>query len=296
MSAAPAPAGAAAAPSTLRRNIRWMVLAMTAYILNDALVKVVSAGLPAGQLIFVRGVLATTLVWVVARVTSSPLTVRHLFDRWVLLRTLTDTLATITYLVSLFHLPIANATAINMAVPIMIALLAGPMLGERVGARRWLLIGAGFTGVLLVVQPGPGGFNAYAWLCVFATVLNALRDLITPRIRGAVSSMDITLATALGVTVVAGVMTAAEGWTPMSVPQGALLACAAAFLAAGHGLIILATRGRDLAAVAPFRYSALVVAVLLGWLVWGEVPNALAWSGIVLLIGSGVLLLRLGPR
>jgi drug/metabolite transporter (DMT)-like permease len=115
--------------------------------------------------------MASTLVWVVARATSSPLTVRHLFDRWVLLRTLTDTLATITYLVSLFHLPIANATAINMAVPIMIALLAGPMLGERVGARRWLLIGAGFTGVLLVVQPGPSGFNAYAWLCVFATVV-----------------------------------------------------------------------------------------------------------------------------
>ena len=61
MNPAPASAGAAAAPSTLRRNIRWMVLAMTAYILNDALVKVVSAGLPAGQLIFVRGVLATTL-------------------------------------------------------------------------------------------------------------------------------------------------------------------------------------------------------------------------------------------
>ena len=296
MNPAPAPAGAAAAPSTLRRNIRLMVLAMTAYILNDALVKVVSAGLPAGQLIFVRGVMASTLVWAVARATSSPLTVRHLFDRWVLLRTLTDTLATITYLVSLFHLPIANATAINMAVPIMIALLAGPMLGERVGARRWLLIGAGFTGVLLVVQPGPSGFNAYAWLCVFATVLNALRDLITPRIRGGVSSMDITLATALGVTVVAGAMTAAEGWTPMSASQGVLLACAAAFLAAGHGLIILATRGRDLAAVAPFRYSALVVAVVLGWLVWDEVPNALAWAGIALLIGSGVALLRLGPR
>jgi len=283
-------------PGTGRR-IRLMVLAMAAFIFNDTLVKVVSEGLPAGQLILVRGLMATALVWVVARATAGALPLRHVFGPWVLLRTLTDTLATVTYLLSLFHLPIANATAINMATPLVIALLAGPMLGQRVGARRWLLIGAGFAGVLLVVQPGPGGFNAWAWLCVLATLFNAVRDLITPRIAGEVSSMGITLSTTLGVTIAAALMTAADGgWAPMSGTQLGQLAAAAVFLAAGHALTIAATRGSDLAIVSPFRYSALLVAVVLGWLVWGEVPNALAWAGMALLIASGVLLLRLGRR
>lgn len=281
-------------PGTHHR-IRLMVLAMTAFIVNDTLVKVVSESLPAGQLILVRGLMATALVWVVARASAGAVPVRHVFGPWVLLRTLLDALATVTYLISLFHLPIANATAINMATPLVIALLSGPVLGQRVGARRWLLIGAGFAGVLLVVQPGPGGFNAYAWLCVLATLFNAARDLVTPRIAGEVSSMGITLSTTLGVTVVAALMTAADGgFAPMSTLQWGQLAAAAVFLAAGHALTIAATRGSDLAIVSPFRYSALVAAVALGWLVWGEVPNLLAWGGIALLIASGVALLRLG--
>jgi drug/metabolite transporter (DMT)-like permease len=296
MSVPPAPVPPPGIAPGTRHRIRLMVLAMTAFIANDALVKVVSEGLPAGQLILVRGLMATALVWAVARATAGALPLRHVFGRWVLLRTLLDALATVTYLVSLFHLPIANATAINMATPLVIALLAGPMLGQRVGARRWLLIGAGFAGVLLVVQPGPGGFNAYAWLCVLATLFNAARDLVTPRIAGEVSSMGITLSTTAGVTVAAALMTASDGgFVPMSTLQVGQLAAAAVFLAAGHALTIAATRGSDLATVSPFRYSALVVAVALGWLVWGEAPNLLAWGGIALLIASGVALLRM-PR
>jgi drug/metabolite transporter (DMT)-like permease len=202
----------------------------------------------------------------------------------------------VSYLVSLFHLPIANATAINMATPLMITLLAGLLLGERVGARRWLLIGLGFAGVLLVVQPGPQGFNVWGWLCVGSTVLNAVRDLVTRRLPGDAPSGTVALASALAVTSLAGVLTlvqsSSQGWMPIGGADLLRLAVAAVFLAVAYRLTVAATRIGELSVVAPFRYSALLLAVLLGWVIWGDVPNTLAWAGIALIITAGMVLLR----
>jgi drug/metabolite transporter (DMT)-like permease len=208
----------------------------------------------------------------------------------------------VSYLVSLFHLPIANATAINMATPLMITLLAGLLLGERVGVRRWLLIGLGFACVLLVVQPGPQGFNVWGWLCVGSTVLNAVRDLVTRRLPADAPSGTVALASALAVTSLAGMLalgqSISQGWMPMGGTDLLRLAVAAVFLAMAYRLTVAATRIGELSVVAPFRYSALLLAVLLGWLIWGDVPNAMAWAGIALIIAAGMALLRtaLGPR
>lgn len=279
-----------------RRGIGLMLLAMTAFIVNDTLVKVVSASLPAGQLIFVRGLMASALVLLIVRLGGGPLRAGCLRHPWVLVRAAADATATVTYLVSLFHLPLANATAINMATPLMVTLLAGVVLGERVGARRWLCIGAGFAGVLLVVQPGPQGFNHWAWLCVGSTVLNALRDLATRRLPADAPSGTVALASALAVTAVACAMTLHQtlhlGWTPIAAGDLGRLAVAATFLAMAYRLMVAATRHADLSVVAPFRYTALLLALLLGWLVWGDVPNALAWAGIGLIVAAGVALLR----
>ena len=217
---------------------------------------------------------------------------RALGQRSVLLRATLDALATIAYLTSLFHLPLGNATAINMATPLVISLMAVLWLGELVGAARWVALAAGFAGVLLVVQPRSEGFNAYAWLCLGGTALHALRDMLTRHVPAGVPSLAVTLATAVSVTTLAGAVTLAQGWVPMGLRQLAVLAAAAVFLAAGYHLVIQATRIGELSAVAPFRYSGLLMAVAAGWLVWGDVPNALAWAGIAAIIGSGLYLLR----
>mgnify|MGYP001016391183 CR=1 FL=1 len=277
-----------------RRGIRLMVLSMSSFVVNDALVKYVSQTLPSGQLIFVRGVLATLLVLLVLRLTGGVVQPRQLASRWVLIRSFFDGLATLAYLISLFHLPLANATAINMATPLMITLVAVVWLRTRVGPRRWLAVAAGFAGVLLVIQPRLEGFNAFAWLCLLGTVLHALRDLSTLRIGREVPSGTVTLATSLSVTLMAGLLASVQGWAAMTWTHAALLAAAAVFLANGYQLMIRATRSGDLSLVAPFRYSGLLVALLLGWAVWGDVPNALAWAGIALLLGAGLYLLRHG--
>jgi len=275
-----------------RLGIRLMMLSMACFIANDALVKFVSQTLPSGQLILLRGLMATALIWAYVRATGAVVQPRQLLTGWVALRATLDAAATFAYLLSLFQLPIANATAINMATPLFISVLAVLWLGARLGPWRWLATLVGFGGVLLVIQPRPDGFNAFAWLCLFGTFLHALRDFVTPRIAVAVPSIAITLATASAVTVVAGAVTVLQGWGPVTGQQFALLAVAAVFLAAGYHLIIRATRAGELAVVAPFRYSGLLMAVALGWVVWGDVPNLLAWLGIALVIAAGLYLLR----
>jgi drug/metabolite transporter (DMT)-like permease len=285
-------AAAADPPRDNRQGVRLMVAAMACFIVNDTLVKFVSESLPAGQLIFLRGLMATALVLAFVRVTGVALQPRRLASGWVGVRAGLDALATLTYLVSLFNLPIANATAINMGTPLFITLIAVLWLRHRVGPRQWLAIAAGFAGVLLVIQPRAEGFNAFAWLCLGSTVLHALRDLVTLRIPRDVPSIGVTLATAVAVTVLAGGVSLLQGWAELTLGQLGLLAAAAVFLASGYQLIIRATRSGDLSVVAPFRYSGLLMAVLLGWVVWGDVPNALAWAGIALVLAAGLYLLR----
>jgi len=302
----PAPAASpAAAPSLaagadlLRANragIGFIVAAMACFVFNDALVKYASQTMPSGQLIFVRGVMAIGWILLVARLTRTPVQPAALGQRPVLVRSVLDAAATFAYLLSLFQMPIGNAIAINMASPLFIALLAVVWLRERVGPAQWAAMLVGFGGVLLLVRPTVDGFNAYALLCLAGALFHALRDFTVRQIPATVSSITITLSTATAVTLVAAAVTSVNGWQPFGAFEFGLLAAASLFLAGGYHLLILATRTGELSAVAPFRYSALLVALTLGWVVWGDVPDAIAWVGIGLLIAAGLYLLRRQQR
>jgi|SRR5665647_29925 len=275
-----------------RRGILLMTGAMAVFIAGDALVKYVSQTLGTMQLIFIRGVFGTGLLLAVAHAMGAT---RHMGDmllRPVLVRSALDAVATMVFLTALFHLPIANATAINLATPLFITLFAVLMLGERVGALRWLTIAIGFGGVLLVVQPSLQGFNGYALLCVLAAVLHAARDTSTRYIAPSVPSILITLSTVIGVMALSGLLSIAEGWKPMSGRELGLLAAASVLMATGYFLLINSMRAGEMSVVAPFRYTGLLYALLFGYTVWGEVPNALAWAGIALLVGAGLYMLH----
>jgi drug/metabolite transporter (DMT)-like permease len=269
-----------------------MVGAMTLFVLNDALVKRVSEDLPAGQLICIRGVLASLLVWLVVSVGRHPVSIRQLTSRWVLGRAVVDATASLLYLIALFNMPLGNAMAIGMASPLFITLLAVWLLGERVDRLRWIAIAVGFGGVLLVVKPSAEGFNAWSLLALFATFLHGVRDLATRRIPAQVSSMLITLSTAFTVCVFAGVLSLFQGWRPVSLHSLMLLAVASVLLASGYLAVIASVRTGDLSTVAPFRYTGLLVGLVVGYLVWDEIPSLSSWMGIVLLIVAGLYLLR----
>ncbi len=202
-----------------------------------------------------------------------------------------DAVATLMYLWALFHLPMANAIAINLSPPIFLSIFAAVFLREQVGAVRWAAIGAGFLGVLLIIQPQSQGFNAFALLCLLAPILHAVRDLLTRRIPASTPAILITLATAAPITVVSGLVSLVQGWQGFGARELGLLGLASVFLACGYYFIISSMRQGDMSLTAPFRYSGLLLALVLGYLVWGDVPNTFAWCGIALLVGSGLFML-----
>lgn len=265
-----------------------MVGAMAGFVVNDAIVKHVSEGMPSAQLIFLRGALASLLVLGMALALGARRQLQHALHLRVAARAAVDACATVMYLLSLFHLPLGNATAINLAAPLFMVVFAVWFLKERPGAARWLAVAVGFAGVLCVVQPRSDGFNAWALLCLAGTLFHATRDLLTRRIDPAIPSIVVTLSTAVAVTLLSGAMSLAQGWQPFAPAQLAWLAAASVFLVAGYFLIIQCMRQGEVSLTAPFRYSALLFAVVLGYLVWGDVPNAWAWCGIALLVGSGL--------
>lgn len=282
-----------------RRGILAMSLSMACFIANDAMVKLVSQSLPGAQLIFIRGVFATVLLIGVTTAMGAwrtapgePAPWQHLSQRSVLLRAFFDATASMTYLFALFHLQLGIATAINMATPLVITVMAIVLLGERVSMARWLAIAVGFTGVLLVVQPSPAGVNGWALVCLAGTLLHASRDFTTRLIPRSVPSILITLSTAVAVSLLSGVASIFEGWKPADARQIGLLATASVFLSAGYYLLTAAMRGGEMSVIAPFRYTGLLFALTLGWLLWGDIPNALAWAGIGLLVAAGLYMLH----
>ena len=278
-----------------RYAILTMIGAMACFIVNDTLVKYASQTMPAAQLIFVRGVIATILVLAVAQAMGATRRIREIVRGWVAARSILDAIATMLYLVSLFHLPILNATAINMASPLFVTALAA-LAGERVGLPRWFAVGVGFLGVVMIIQPRAEGFNVYALVCLLSTVLLAVRDLVTRQVHVNVPAILITLSSTIAVTLFAGGLSLVEGWRPFRASEVGLLAVAAIFLATAYYLIVSSTRRGDLSLVAPFRYSGLLFAVLAGFVVWGDKPDALGWCGIALVIASGIYVLRASRR
>ncbi|MBO9646956.1 MAG: DMT family transporter [Variovorax sp.] len=274
------------------RAIATMIGAMGCFVFNDATVKHVSQSMPSAQLIFVRGVIATVLVLLIAYRLGALRQVGALLHPRVALRGAVDACATMLYLLSLFQLPIANATAINLAAPLFMTVFAVLFLGERAGKARWIAVVLGFAGVMCIVRPSGDGFNAWALLCLLGTLFHATRDLMTRRIDPAIPSIIITLATALAVTLLSGALTVSSGWKPFALRELALLGVAAAFLASGYFLLVQCMRAGEVSLTAPFRYTAVLFATLLGYAIWDEVPGGSAWIGIALLVGSGLYMLH----
>ena len=288
MTTATGTADTAALLKANRRGILFMCAAMGCFVVNDSLVKYASQSMPSAQLIFIRGIMATLLVLLLVRSTGAARRTGEVMRGWVAVRAWVDAVGTFTYLIALFHLPIVNATAIMMTSPLIIAMLAAIFMGERVGASRWMAIVLGFLGVLLIIQPRAEGFNAYSLVCLFGTLLMSVRDLLTRRVPAGVPSTVITLATALAVTLLSGGVSAVEGWQAFGVFEFSLLAMASVFLAGGYYGIVVGMRHGEMSVIGPFRYSGLIWALVVGFAVWGDLPNTMAWLGIGLLTASGL--------
>jgi drug/metabolite transporter (DMT)-like permease len=278
------------------RGVVMMCIAMAAFAANDALMKAALQTVPLMQAIGVRGGLTFSALALVALAGGRLVLRMPARDRAMLaLRTLAEVGGTVTFLAALAHMPLANLTAILQSLPLAVSLAAVLVLGERVAWRQGVAIMAGFAGVLLIVRPGGEGFSVWSLLGVLSVGMVVLRDLSTRRMSAALPTLTVATAAAgaVGLTGAVGVL-ATGHWAAMEGGDVAMLAGAAGFLVLGYLTVVQAMRQGDVARVAPFRYSALVWAILLGWLVFGTLPDALAWTGAALVVASGLVALKSG--
>jgi len=266
-----------------------MMGGMAAFTFNDACMKSLSGDVPFFQALFLRGAGTTVLLLALARIMGA---LRFRLPRrdWGLLavRTLAEIGAAYFFVTALFHAPIANVTAIIQAIPLSVTLAGALFLGEAVGWRRWLAILIGFAGVLLIVRPGTEGFTVYSAYALIAVGFVTLRDLATRRLSGAVPSLTVAVLASSGVAVFAGVGAAGGDWVPMSAGAVLKLSGATVFVIGGYLFSVMTMRVGEVAIVAPFRYTSLIWALLLGMIVFGEYPSALTLVGAGVVVATGI--------
>lgn len=276
----------------LAENLRGaglMMAAMAAFVLNDTLMKLVSANLNLFQAVFLRGIGTTLLILAIAR-WQGVLRFRpaRRDQRIMVWRTLGDMGQMICFLTALFHMPIANVSAILQSLPLAMTLAAALFLKEPVGWRRYTAIFAGFVGVLLIVRPGSEGFNIYSLVALTTVIFVVLRDLSTRQLDRAVPNIFVTLVTSLAVTTMSGVASVVQGWNSVAQGDLVLLAGAAFFVSFGYMFITMAMRVGDIGFISPFRYTMLVWAILVGLFVFGDVPRPLTLLGAAIIVCSGI--------
>lgn len=272
------------------RGAGFMVLSMAAFVVNDSLMKSLAGDVPLFQAIFVRGLFATVLVagFALARGVAHPSVLARADRKIAFLRAGAEIGATCCFLTALFNMPFANAMAILQAAPLALTFIGAVFLKEIVGWRRWSAVAVGFAGVLLIVRPGTEGFNSATLWAVASVGFICIRDLATRRLSRETPSLFITLMTAAAITTVGGAVTATTEWQPIGTDIFAILALAACFLFVGYYFSVQTMRVGEIGFVSPFRYSILIWALIIGWLVFGEVPRGLTLLGAALIAGAGL--------
>jgi drug/metabolite transporter (DMT)-like permease len=266
-----------------------MVVAMVGFTLNDAITKFSSESMNMAQVMLVRGAFASLFIGLLAWQRGALARPRSMLQSFVAIRVIGEGCATVTFLIALAHLPIANVSAVLQALPLAVTMGAAFVFGERVGWRRWLAIAAGFTGVLIIVRPGFEGFSMFSLLALACVGCCAVRDLATKRIPQTIPTLLVSTTTALAITITgAALLQPMGGWTPMTGKSTTLLMLAAVLLLIGYQFIIMAMRIGDISFIAPFRYTALLWSILLGLLIFNDIPDAPMIAGAAIIVGSGL--------
>ncbi|MBL8835225.1 MAG: DMT family transporter [Alphaproteobacteria bacterium] len=280
-----------------RRGIFAMMAAMAFWCANDTLVKLATQTWPASQVMTVRSVFAGIAALGFVAAHGGLRQVRHLSNTKVIARAAMDACVAAAFITALAHMPLATITVIGQSTPIVMTLLAVLLGLERVGWRRWAAIVVGFLGVLVVIRPGSAPVDIYVALALFCALMVCVRDLMTGRIGADVPTVVITLSSTFTVGafgIAAGIVGSFAGtdWQPLAWREVLCLAGAGALVTVGNNANVLAFRNTDVAVVMPFRYSVILWAIILGYFVFGDLPDPTALLGAALIAASGVYTLH----
>jgi drug/metabolite transporter (DMT)-like permease len=272
-----------------------MAAGMALLTMTDALSKWLTAGYPVGEILFFRALFMFPIIGLLAARAGGWAALRVHRYRDQVVRAVFVVMSTFLFLTGLTRLPLADTIAIVFAGPLMVTALAGPVVGEKVGWRRWLAVLVGFAGVMVMIRPGAGAFTWFALFPLTGALAGALRDLVTRRISASESSLAILWFSAVAITGAAA-LTMPFGWHLPTAHDLGLLALTGLLLGGANFLLIETFRLAEASLVIPFKYTTMVWAILYGYLFWGDLPDRWVVSGAVLVVVSGLYVMRRGTR
>ncbi len=273
-----------------------MVIGSLGYVVNDALIRAATdEGLDVFQALCIRGFTMATFFAALARLRDERLRRSHLQSP-LIWRVAAELLASSLFFAGLIHLDFANAQVILMVAPFLVTLAAAVLLGERVTARQYGAIAVGFIGVLAVVQPGADGFSAWSLVVLLSTIFLVLREFATRQVAASTPTIPIAMLTAFSLGTLTGMISLFTGWGKITGMALVYLALACCSLVIGYLFTIQTVRVGDLSVSAPFRYTTLLGAVVIGTFIFGESLGSIAVAGCTLIVVAGLYSIHLEGR
>lgn len=269
----------------------FVIIAMTMITVNDAVIKHLTQVFNIGQIMFLRGLLVCVLFAIVMRFKSQPVFIKQSFHKWNIMRALLELAATFSFLTGLSLLPLATASTLGFSSPIFLAILAALILGEKVGIARWLVIVAGFGGVIIITNPFQDSIN---WAVIFPVVcalIVALRDIVIRYVPNDIPSLHVAFTNAWVVAIGGGLLSIFQGWGQAGWSWYLWFIALSCAIFGGYYFYIEGSRLGELSFIGPFKYTSVLLAILLGILIWNEVPGWPVLFGAAIIVLSGVLLL-----
>lgn len=275
-----------------------MVAGMLGFALEDMFIKMMAGALPVGQILMLLGLGGGIAFAVMSKARGDRFWSPDFHHPAVMARNFGEVVGTAGFITAVALSPLATASAILQANPLLVTLGAAVFFAEPVGWRRWSAIGVGLFGVLLVIRPGADGFTPMSLFAVLGVVGLAGRDLASRRVPRAISSLKLSTYAFLILVPVGYLMVliAGEDLVWPSTTNALRLAAAVGVGVAGYWALTAATRMGEISVIAPYRYTRLVFALVVAYVAFGERPDWLTYLGAAIIVGSGIYTLLRAAR
>jgi drug/metabolite transporter (DMT)-like permease len=286
---------ASGAPRSALRGIAFMVAGGACFAVMDSLVKWVSPRFAISQIIFFRSLFALLPIGVLAAREGGLRALRTARPGGQVLRSLCGLISLCSFVYAFGHMPLADAVGIGFSAPILITALSVPLLGESVGIRRWSAVLVGFVGVIIIVRPGGGVLQATALVAFVGTLFYALAMILIRQLGRSETTIAIAFYYSATCIVVAGAALPFQ-WATPDLADGLCLLALGIIGGFGQLFVTAAFRSAPVAIVAPFDYVSIIYVSLIGYAVWGDVPDTPLLVGAAILVASGLYILHRETR
>ena len=274
------------AEQNTRLAVLFILITTVMFAMLDTGVKYVGQFYPVLQIAWARYVFQMAMVPLVIGGTRPRDILRTKRPGLQVLRSLMMVGATLSFFTAVNYMPVAEASAIGMISPLLVTALAIPLLGERVGRRRWMAVLFGLIGALIIIRPGFGSLSWAAILPVITAICYALYQ-ITTRMLAEIDPPITTFFYSGAVGVVVLSLAVPFAWRTPTVSGWAMMIALGLLAGAGHYCVIQAMRRAPASVLAPYSFVQLVWVTVLGYLVFGDFPDNLTLLGAAIVVGSG---------